>query len=165
MTDSLISLFGMKGHVTPAQECARAAIAFFWGFLLVRVAGRRIFGRWVALDIVVAIVIGSNLSAITGNAPFAGTLLATSLMVAIHRVIAHLASRYPAWAFVAEGRPVHLVADGKLCRGTLLRHGVSGNDISEVLRQNGLERVEEVSDMSLEPSGKINVIRAKGLFS
>jgi hypothetical protein len=39
------------------------------------VAGRRVFGRWAALDIVVAIVVGSNLSrALTGAAQLGGTL-------------------------------------------------------------------------------------------
>jgi len=156
--DGLINIFGSQGHVTVVQECARATVVFFWGLFLVRVAGRRIFGRWAALDIVVAIIVGSNLSrAITGNAPLLGTLAASALMMAIHWVLAHLASRSRAWAFIAEGRPVTLVARGKPCRQALLRHGVSENDIDEALRQCGMHSIENVRQMSLEPSGKINV--------
>jgi len=150
-------LVGTLNHVTPMQECARAAIVFLWGLLLVRVAGRRIFGRWAALDIVVAIVIGSNLSrALTGNAPFSGTLLATGFMIAVHWVTAHLASRYRFWSFIAEGDPVALMVRGKLCERALMRYGVSNNDIKEALSQKDLRGIDEAEEISLEPSGKIN---------
>ena len=82
-------VFGSTGHISWWQECVRAIAIFAYGLILVRLAGRRIFGRWAALDIVVAIIIGSNLSrALTGNAPFGGTLAACALLVALHWVLA-----------------------------------------------------------------------------
>ena len=63
------AIFGVDAHLSWAQECARAVLVFAYGLLLVRVAGRRIFGKWSALDIIVSIVVGSNLSrALTGSA-------------------------------------------------------------------------------------------------
>ncbi|CAB3723991.1 hypothetical protein LMG27174_05198 [Paraburkholderia rhynchosiae] len=154
---ALDDLVGTLGHVTPMQECVRAAVVFFWGLLLVRVAGRRIFGRWAALDIVVAIIVGSNLSrALTGGAPFIGTLLATTLMIAMHWIIAHLASRSRFWSFLAEGGPVTLVIRGTPCKRTLMRYGVSGNDINEAPSQKDLHDITEAEQITLEPSGKIN---------
>lgn len=51
----------------------------------VRIAGKRVFGKWAALDIIVSIMAGSNLSrALTGNAPLGGTLAATSLLMGLH---------------------------------------------------------------------------------
>lgn len=158
LTAWLTELLGTEGHVTVWQECARAVVVFFWGLLLVRVGGRRIFGRWGAIDIVVAIVVGSNLSrAVTGSAPFTGTLLATALMILLHWVLARLAARYGRFTFITEGDPVRLVSQGKPCKRTLQKHGVSTTDINEALRQNGIIRLEDVGDMTLEPSGKISV--------
>jgi hypothetical protein len=34
---------GTAPGLSAAQECARAAVVFIWGFLLIRFAGRRIF--------------------------------------------------------------------------------------------------------------------------
>ena len=63
-------VFGAMGDVSWFQECARSVLIFAYGLALVRSAGRRIFGKWSALDIIVAFVIGSNLSrALTGGAP------------------------------------------------------------------------------------------------
>ena len=62
---------------------------FVFGLALVRLAGRRVFGKWAALDIVVSIIIGSNLSrALTGNAPLWGTLAGTALLMALHWLLA-----------------------------------------------------------------------------
>lgn len=78
-------LFGITGQVTWVQECARAALIFAYGLLLVRVAGRRAFARWSALDIVVAIIVGSNLSrSLTGSAPLFPTIAATALLMLLH---------------------------------------------------------------------------------
>ena len=103
-------------------------------------------------------VVGSNLSrAITGNAPFIGTLIATGFIIAIHWIVAHLASRYPSWSFIAEGRPVALVMEGKPCLQAMRRFGVSRNDIEEALSQKDIDQLEKVYEMTLEPSGRINV--------
>jgi len=74
------TIFGAKDSVGAGQEAARAVIVFLAGWGMIRLFGRRAFGRWSALDIVVAIVVGSNLSrTLTGSAPLGGTLLATTV--------------------------------------------------------------------------------------
>jgi uncharacterized membrane protein YcaP (DUF421 family) len=82
---ALATIFGETSHVSIAQECARAGLVFGYGLVAVRIAGRRVFGKWSAVDIVVSIMIGSNLSrAITGSAPLWGTLAASTLILALH---------------------------------------------------------------------------------
>src|SRR5919205_1813553 len=97
------AIFGSGSDLSWYQECARAALIFVYGLVLVRIAGRRIFGRWSALDIVVSIIIGSNLSrALTGSAQLWGTLAATALLVALHGVLARLVAASPGLSRVIE---------------------------------------------------------------
>ena len=78
---TLDSLFGASSPLDWTQELARAVLIFTYGLLLVRVFGRRVFRKWAALDFVISIVIGSNLSrALTGNAQLWETLAATALL-------------------------------------------------------------------------------------
>ena len=95
----LDDVFGSTVGITWWQECARAALIFCYGLLLVRLAGRRIFATWSALDIVVAIVTGSTLSrALTGNAPLFGTLWVCSWPFIGHWLEPPRTVRYcPAW--------------------------------------------------------------------
>src|SRR5688500_11455069 len=48
--------------ITWWQMSVRAVIVFAFGILLVRLSGKRTFGKLSAFDIVLAIVVGSNLS-------------------------------------------------------------------------------------------------------
>ena len=128
--------------------------------LLVRVAGRRIFGKWAALDIVASVIVGSNLSrALTGNAPLLGTLAATTLLIMLHRVLAHLAARSGMVSRAVEGRAVPLTNADGLDHKARVHHAVTEADLNEALRQAGIERVEEAAKLTLEPSGKITVLK------
>lgn len=154
------AIFGTTGHVTAAQECARAMLVFFYGLLLVRLAGRRVFGRWSAIDIVVSIIVGSNLSrALTGNAPLLATLVATTLLMFLHWLLAQAAARSPVLSRLFEGRPRILGRGGKVEHRRDLRIAISEADLSEALRQAGIERVEDSRLLVLEPSGKISVLK------
>ena len=82
-------VFGPKNHLLWWQECCRALLIFAYGLVIVRLAGRRSFSKWAALDIIVSILVGSNLSrALTGSADLWGTLAATTLILALHALLA-----------------------------------------------------------------------------
>jgi uncharacterized membrane protein YcaP (DUF421 family) len=154
------AIFGSGSDLFWYQECARAALIFVYGLALVRIAGRRIFGKWSALDIVVSIIIGSNLSrALTGGAQLWGTLVATTLLVALHWVLARLVAAFPGFSRIVEGRPAELARHGTVRGAVLWRHAISGADLSEALRQSGVEDIADARLVTLEPSGKITVLK------
>jgi uncharacterized membrane protein YcaP (DUF421 family) len=155
------AVFGPTGHVTWGQECARAVLVFAYGLALVRIAGRRVFGKWSALDIVVSIIIGSNLSrALTGSADLVGTLLATTLLMILHWVLARVAARSARLSRLIEGGAVQIARNGQLQATALQRQAVSEADLNEALRQSGLEDPSSARQIILEPSGKINVLKS-----
>lgn len=155
-----IDLFGMKNALSWGQECARAVLIFFYGLVLVRVAGRRVFGKWAALDIIVSIVIGSNLSrALTGSAPLGGTLAASTVLMALHWLLAMAAARWPLLSHLLEGRAIRLATEGRLDEGKRRLHAVSEADLGEALRKSGVESVADTRHVTLEPGGTITVLK------
>jgi uncharacterized membrane protein YcaP (DUF421 family) len=149
-----------NGDATAAQLCARAAILFVVGIAYIRIAGRRTFSHASPLDIIVAIVVGSNLSrAMTGKAPFWPTLAATLLLVVLHRVLAMLTIRWTWLAKLMKCEPVVLVCDGVEDREAMRRHGIGQVDLLEGLRLEQVEASEDVRRATLENSGRISVIR------
>ncbi|HXA40753.1 MAG TPA: YetF domain-containing protein [Phenylobacterium sp.] len=149
-----------NGDATAAQLCARAIILFLLGIAYIRIAGRRTFSNASPLDIVVALVVGSNLSrAMTGKAPFWPALAATLLLVVLHRVFAMLTLRWGWLAKVMKAQPVTLVRDGVEDRKAMLWHGIGEADLRESLRLEQAETPGEVRLATLENSGKISVIR------
>lgn len=154
-------VFGGPAPIGWAQECARATLIFFYGLLLVRLAGRRVFGKWAALDIIVSIIIGSNLSrALTGNAPLFGTFAATTVLFALHWMLAHAAAHFAPLSLILEGQAVTLVEGGRPRSGALHRNAITEPDIEEALRGSGLTDLGQTRLLMLEPSGKITVLKA-----
>jgi uncharacterized membrane protein YcaP (DUF421 family) len=157
---ALESVFGTEMHVAWWQECLRAPVVFGYGLVLLRLTGRRTFGRWSALDIVVSIVLGSSLSrAVTGNAPFGGTLAAMGLLMLLHWLLGQAVARSASASRVLEGTPVELAKGGRPRRSEMLRESVSDADLQESLRGSGIETLAEARLVVLEPSGRINVLK------
>lgn len=155
------AVFGEGSHLLWWQECARALVIFAYGLLLVRFAGRRVFGKWSALDIVVSIIVGSILGrALTGGAPLFGTMAAAALLVGLHWVLAKMTARSPRFADWIEGTPVALVLNGVVQTQNLKREAISERDLHEALREKGLDGPAPVREARLEPSGKITVLKA-----
>jgi uncharacterized membrane protein YcaP (DUF421 family) len=153
-------IFGSGPNLEWPQECARAALVFVYGLTLIRLAGRRIFGKWSALDIVVSIIIGSNLSrALTGSAPLWGTLAATTLLVALHGVLALLVATSRRFSRLIEGEPIELARHGAPQPSVRGRHAISEADLNEALRQAGIDDLAAAHTVTLEPSGKITVLK------
>ncbi|HEU4960051.1 MAG TPA: YetF domain-containing protein [Sphingomonas sp.] len=161
--ETLQAIFGQQHNLSFGQECARAVLIFAFGLVLVRLAGRRVFGKWAALDIVVSIIVGSSLSrALTGSAPLMGTLAASVIFVALHGLLANAAARWQGVARVLEGRSIDLAHDGRIDQAMRKRHSVSLTDFDEALRRSGIADMSKVKQVTLEPSGRITVIEKQG---
>lgn len=159
---NLDAIFGTTGDVSWLQECARALLIGLYGLILLRLGGRRLFAKWSALDIIVAMVVGSSLSrALTGNANLFGTLAATTLLTALHWAVARVAARFRAVSRVIEGEPIVLGTQRQLDADALARHGLSATDLQEALRAAGVQGTDEARAIILEPSGKISVLKAR----
>lgn len=157
---TLVDIFGTQHHVTAAQECMRAILILFYGLAVIRLSGRRIFAKWAALDVIVSIVVGSNLSrALTGAAPLSGTLAATTLLLALHWSLARLTVLFPRMSWLLEGSPVTIIEDGSVKERMLLRRGVSRTDVGVALRMKGLDNETEARRLTLEPNGKLSVLK------
>jgi uncharacterized membrane protein YcaP (DUF421 family) len=145
------------------QMSIRAVVIFLYGLVLIRLFGRRAFGKQSPVDIVIAIVIGSNLSrALTGNARFLPTLAATAIIVVLYWLIEHLAVRVHGVAILVKGRPIRLIRAGQIDEAALRRVGISRSDIEEASRQSGLVNLDSVQDAVFERSGKISTLSASG---
>lgn len=152
-------LFGTENHLSIPQECARAILIFFYGLVMLRISGKRTFARWSALDLVISIVIGSNLArVVTGNAPLPGTLAAVAVMVALHFICSYATAHSAWWSRLLEGGGSILARDGKLDERERQRSLISLEDLRDALRQGGVEKIEDTRLVTLEASGKITIL-------
>jgi uncharacterized membrane protein YcaP (DUF421 family) len=151
------------GAASAAQLCVRAVIVLAFGIACIRIAGRRTFSQATPLDIIVAVVVGGNLSrAMTGKAPFWAGLAATLLLVVLHRLFAWLTVRWPWLAKLMKAEPVVLVRDGTEDREAMRRHGIGDMDLLEGLRLQRVDTPKDARLAMLENNGQISVIPKRG---
>ena len=142
------------------QMSVRAVIVLFVGLALIRFSGKRTFSRESPLDLVVALVIGSNLSrTLTGNAPLIPVVVASTLLVVLYRFLAHAAWNRHWMGYVLKGQPRCLIRDGKIDRLAMQQESISAGDLEEALRDKGVDDASEVRLATLERGGQISVLR------
>ena len=162
MQDLAAVVFGTSSNdVGPLQMSARAVVLLAYGLALVRIFGPRIFGRWSPLDLVLSVLIGSNLSrALTGNAPLLATMVATTVLIGIYWVLARLAIDAAWVSWLVKGRQVVLIKDGQVDWDELRRQGLGPRDLEEALHSEGHETPEGVRRAWLERNGDISILSA-----
>jgi len=147
------------GDANALQLSARAVILLLFGIICIRISGRRTFSLRSPLDIIVATVVGSNLSrAMTGKAPFFAGLVATFVLVVLHRLLAWASLRSRFVARWVKFRPVLIVRNGIADTAAMKKEGISREDLLEALRGEQIDELSGVRLANLEGGGKISVI-------
>jgi uncharacterized membrane protein YcaP (DUF421 family) len=137
----------------------RGILVFLFGIVLLRLFGRRAFGKQNPLDIILAIIVGSNLSrAMTANAALFPTLAATAALIFLFWLIEHAAARWKPLGRLVKGEPVTLIRQGTRDRRAMRAAAVTEDDVREAARRSGLSSFEQVNDAVLERNGKISVL-------
>lgn len=154
------TLFGAHGEpISTGQMTLRAIVIFVFGVLLFRYSARRAFGRDSAFDIVMAIIVGANLSrTLTGNAPLLPTLTASVALVLLHWAMSMLAFRSHWFGLLVKGKPQRLISDGALDYDAMRRAMITEHDLEEAARINHLDSLARVHAAYLERSGDISVL-------
>jgi uncharacterized membrane protein YcaP (DUF421 family) len=162
--NTLAILFGTGKELDALQMGMRSLAGFVIALVLVRISGRRSFGQRSAFDYVVAILLGATLSrAVVGASPFVATVVASTVIVVLHRLLAWACMYSRSLERFIVGVEREVFRDGQFNRGEMARALVTTTDIQESVRQAlGSRVMSDVAAAILERNGEISVIRKGG---
>ena len=145
------------------QVSLRAIVIYLGGLAILRIGENRFLGKFTAFDIILGFVLGGILSrAINGSGPLFPTLIATTLLVSLHFLLAKTAFHSRRFGTVVKGMPELLVKDGEVVWEGMRRKSLSERDLEEALRlKASLENCDLVKEARFERNGDISVIRMK----
>ena len=149
----------------PAEMFLRGSAAYWFIFLLLRLAGRRDIGQVGVADLLVLMLVADA----AGNA-MAGEststtdgLIAVSAIVFWSAVVDRIGYFFPkARAWLEPGR-VCVIRDGALQRRGMRREYITQDELLTELHLRGLERFEQVKRAYVESDGKISIIAREGV--
>lgn len=148
------------GQIGWSEMALRAVIVFLYGLIVTRIGVWRAFGRWSTPDIIVTIIVGSNLSrALTGSAPLVATLIATTVFLGAWWLVSFAASRSDRLDWLFKGSALRLIYNGVPDKDAMRGAVISKRDLEEGLREKGVHQPLRVVSAFLERNGSISVIR------
>jgi len=158
-------LFGHGSDLNILQMSVRAITIFFIALILIRFTGMRVFGIKSAFDTCIIIMLGAVLGrAVVGASPFIPTIVASTALVVLHKIIANISVDNQAISHLVKGKPLSLYKDGRLNNKNLKRCSLSLGDIMEEIRltlnQNTMENIDEIF---MERTGKISMLKSKNI--
>ncbi|MDR5784434.1 DUF421 domain-containing protein [Caballeronia sp. LZ065] len=157
----LLTMFGEGRDLDSLQISARAVAVFFGALALIRIAGRRSFGQRSPFDYVVAILLGATRSrVIVGASAAIPTVVASLVLVVIHRVLAWSCVHFPWLERLIVGVEREVFKDGKFNDTQMSAALITQTDVFETARQELHTRtLDEVEAAILERNGQVSLIR------
>jgi uncharacterized membrane protein YcaP (DUF421 family) len=111
----LDNLPGLHAEKLEAYQMAvRAVIIFFTALILIRIAGIRTLGKQSAFDTLTSLMLGAIMGrAIVTDQSFFGSILATLVLMLLHRMVAWLTFKSKKMGSILKGRNILLMRDGE----------------------------------------------------
>jgi uncharacterized membrane protein YcaP (DUF421 family) len=142
----------------------RAAVVFFFIFLVTRISGRRELSSLEPFDVILLVVLGDLVQqGITqSDESVTGTLIVISTITLLSVGVSWVSFRSRRLALVMGGEPIVLVNDGELIERNLRRERISISDLQEEARQQQVSAISDIRWAILEKDGSISVIPKSG---
>lgn len=124
-----------------------------------RLMGKRSVGKLSPFDVLVIIMIGEA-GAIAMEEPSKNLLAAIiplMLLVIFQILLSVVATRNQIAERLSEGDSSRLVQNGQLDEAAMRRERITEADIRIALRENDVEKLSDVQELRIEPSGKFSV--------
>src|ERR1700710_359847 len=111
----------------------RAAVVFFFVFLVTRVVGRRELSQMEPFDLILLVVVGDLVqqSVTQSDESVTGALIVISTIALLSVALSWVSFRFRRLRLVTEGEPIVLVQDGQTNERNMRRERITREDIEE----------------------------------
>jgi uncharacterized membrane protein YcaP (DUF421 family) len=144
-----------------AEIVLRGSIMYLGLFVILRFMGRRQAGNFGPADLLVIVLIADAAQNGLGREYDSVTegLVLVATIVAWDYFIDWLGWKFPPLRGIVNAPPLTLIRDGALQRGALRKEMLSEDELRSQLRQQQVERFENVRLATLEGDGRLSVLR------
>jgi uncharacterized membrane protein YcaP (DUF421 family) len=161
--ETIQDLFGQSEDLTILQMLARGIVVFILALVMLRLAGRKTFGKQSVADNVIMIMLGALLSrAITASSPFLPVIITSFSIVVFHRLMAWISLHNPTLSSLIKGDTVSLFKAGQENRDNMKRNLISKEDLMEGVRlQVNKNELIDIEEIFIERNGHMSVIKSQ----
>jgi uncharacterized membrane protein YcaP (DUF421 family) len=138
----------------------RAAVVFFFVFLVTRVVGRRQLSELEPFDFILLVVVGDLVQqgVTQSDESVTGALIVISTIALLSVFVSWVSFYWRGARVVTEGEPLVIVEDGRVIERNLRRERITIEDLEEEVRKAQIESVAGLRWAILERDGHISCI-------
>jgi uncharacterized membrane protein YcaP (DUF421 family) len=142
----------------------RAAAAFFFLFLVMRLVGRRELSSLEPFDLILLVVIGDLVQqgVTQSDYSFTGLVIAVSTFALLVVAVSYVTFRVRFLRPVLEGVPLVIVRDGEVIERNLRRERITVEELLAAARLQQIASLSEIRWAVLETGGQISFITKSG---
>jgi uncharacterized membrane protein YcaP (DUF421 family) len=138
----------------------RATIIYFFVLFVIRILGKREIGNVTAFDFLVGLMLGEIVDeAIYGDVTMVKAIVAISVIALLHMANSWACYRSKLIDKILAASPTVLVEDGKIKPDALASERINEDELWMELRMQSVEQLDEVKKATLEPTGKVSVLK------
>ncbi|MGI8951947.1 MAG: DUF421 domain-containing protein [Chitinophagaceae bacterium] len=157
--DKLHYFFGEGEHLNILQMSIKAFLMFFVTLVLIKIAGIRAFGKKSSFDNIIVIMLGALLARGIYAPEFLETIVASAVLVLIHRFLAWLCLKNKKFEKFIKGTEIVLYANDTINKKDLEKSLMSKSDLMSSLRlETKKESLENIETACMEANGRISFI-------
>lgn len=138
----------------------RAAVVFFFVFLVTRIVGRRELSQLEPFDLILLVVVGDLVQqgVTQSDESVTGALIVISTIAVLTVAVSWVSFHSRRVRTLTEGEPIVLVQDGRPIERNMRRERITLQDIEEEARQSQITSVADLRWAILEDGGQISCI-------
>ncbi len=142
----------------------RTAILYLLALAVFRLMGKRSMGKMAPFDVAVIIIIGESVAIAMEDVKT--SLLYAAIPIVVLGTLQFLLTLINLHSTkveeITQGVPRILVHNGQVDAANQLRERITQADLMMGLREQGVDKLSDVAEANLEPTGKVSVILAPG---
>jgi uncharacterized membrane protein YcaP (DUF421 family) len=143
------------------EKVLRPVVVYLALVVLLRIFGKRELAQLNPFDLVVLLSLSNTVqNAIIGNDnSITGGLIGAMTLLATNYLVVRFLFKHRRLDQLVEGKPTILIDRGKVQTKNLAKELLSHSELLTVLHRQGFDRVDEVEQCVLEPSGTFAIRR------
>ncbi len=138
----------------------RASVMYLYVLTIIRLSGKRTIGAISPADFAVATMLGDMFDdVIWAEVPLAKGIVGISTIMLIHLLVVYTSYKNARIDHFFGAQSTMMVRDGKLDEAGLRRERLRPEEVEFLLRQKGVDRLDEIKESQMEPGDTLSVLR------
>lgn len=125
------------------------------GFILLRIAGKKIAARMTPLEIITTLAIGTIIGHAVAESDLWKTIVTMGIFVGILMVFQFIALKWPKFQSLAIGKPTLVMKDGTIIKPNLTKLRMTVDQLELRFRQHGISNLSDVKTATIEVNGQL----------